>query len=303
MSPSIADGDAAPTLIPTTTSPNHASLFSLAGKTVAVTGGGRGLGLHMALAVVEAGGSVACMDILEEPAAEEWEQMRKAAVLTGASVSYHRCDVTSEAAVEEIMEAVAADAETRGAPFWGCIAAAGVQQQMPAMDYPSADFERILRINVTGAFNTCKHTGRILHRAGRKGSIVIIASISGHIANRGLTCTAYNTSKAAVHQMCRSIAQEWGQHGIRINTISPGVSPFSLATTHLKLAKRTPADRLLVHPHCHDRPAHRQRARRRKDLDGQRPAQPLRHARRPQEPSRLPAVGRRCFCARLGYPG
>lgn len=40
---------------------------------------------------------------------------------------------------------------------------------------------------------------------------------------QGLTCTAYNTSKGAVHQMCRSLAQEWGQYGIRINTLSPGV--------------------------------------------------------------------------------
>lgn len=58
-----------------------------------------------------------------------------------------------------------------------------------------------------------------------KGSLVLIASMSGQIANRGLTCTAYNTSKAAVHQMCRSLAQEWGpEFGIRVNTLSPGVS-------------------------------------------------------------------------------
>lgn len=226
MSPSVAEAvtsEAPPLAQSPPFNTNHAKLFSLAGKTIAVTGGGRGLGLHMAIAVVEAGGSVACMDILEEPAAAEWEQIQKAAVVNGCHVSYHRCDVTSEAAVQEIMEAVAAEAETRGAPFWGTIAAAGVQQQCLAMDYSAADFDRIMRINVTGVFNTCKYAGRILHRNNRPGSIVIIASISGHIANRGLTCTAYNTSKAAVHQMCRSIAQEWGQYGIRINTISPGV--------------------------------------------------------------------------------
>lgn len=55
------------------------------------------------------------------------------------------------------------------------------------------------------------------------GNIVMIASMSGQIANRGLTCTAYNSSKAAVHQMCRSVAQEWGQHNIRVNTLSAGV--------------------------------------------------------------------------------
>ena len=73
----------------------------------------------------------------------------------------------------------------------------------------------------------------------------MIASMSGDIANRvcsvlysfvifsllieqGLTCTAYNSSKSAVHQMCRSVAQEWGQYGIRINTLSAGVSVLPL---------------------------------------------------------------------------
>jgi NAD(P)-dependent dehydrogenase (short-subunit alcohol dehydrogenase family) len=84
-----------------------------------------------------------------------------------------------------------------------------------------------------------------------QGSIVLIASMSGSIANRvsfeanrtrrpnldntytnpsqqGLACSAYNTSKAAVHQLCRSMAQEIGRHGIRINTLSPGVSDHGL---------------------------------------------------------------------------
>lgn len=163
---------------------NHLGLFSLTEKTVVVTGGGRGLGLNMAIAVVEAGGSVACLDILEEPAIEEWQHLQKAATLNGTHVSYHRCDVTDEKSVEDIIEGVAADAETRSAPLWGTIAAAGVQQQMPALDYSAADFDRILRINVTGVFNTCKYVARILHRNNRPGSIVMIASISGNIANR-----------------------------------------------------------------------------------------------------------------------
>jgi NAD(P)-dependent dehydrogenase (short-subunit alcohol dehydrogenase family) len=94
-----------------------------------------------------------------------------------------------------------------------------------------------------------------------QGSIVLIASMSGSIANRvrscnpklphprraqdihtnptqqGLTCSAYNTSKAAVHQLCRSMAQEIGQHGIRINTLSPGVSPHhSLSLSHFHIS-------------------------------------------------------------------
>ncbi len=72
---------------------------------------------------------------------------------------------------------------------------------------------------------TSKVSANYWRKRDIKGSLVLIASMSGQIANRGLTCTAYNTSKAAVHQMCRSLAQEWGpEYGIRVNTLSPGVS-------------------------------------------------------------------------------
>ncbi|KAL3961478.1 hypothetical protein ACCO45_003001 [Purpureocillium lilacinum] len=197
------------------------ALFSLAGKTVAITGGGRGLGLTMALAVVEAGGSVACLDVLPSPG-PDWARLEKTASTNKASASYRICDVTDDAALGASIDEIAAEAGARGEPLWGCIACAGIQQQTPALQYPAADFDRMMRVNVTGVFNTCRHTARILQEARRPGSIVMIASISGNIANRGLTCTAYNSSKAAVQQMCRSLAQEWGEYGIRVNTISPG---------------------------------------------------------------------------------
>ncbi|KAI3571608.1 hypothetical protein IWW34DRAFT_709628 [Fusarium oxysporum f. sp. albedinis] len=197
-------------------------LFSLENKTVAITGGARGLGITLAIAVVEAGGSVACLDILEKPSPSEWAQLNKIATANKTSVSYRKCDVTDEQSVETAMKEIAAEADKAGAPFWGTIACAGIQQQIAALDYPAADFDRVLRVNVTGVFNTCKYAARILREKNSSGSIVIIGSMSGNIANRGLSCTAYNSSKAAVQQMCRSVAQEWGQYGIRVNTLSPG---------------------------------------------------------------------------------
>ncbi|KAG6034257.1 hypothetical protein E4U40_004134 [Claviceps sp. LM458 group G5] len=197
-------------------------LLSLAGKTVVITGAARGIGITLAMGIVEAGGSVACLDVLEAPVHTEWIKLQHLASLHGVAATYHHCDVTDEHAVEIVMDAVAANAETLGCPFWGTIACAGIQQTIAALEYPMVDFERILRVNVTGVFNTCKYAARILHRETRAGSIVIIASMSGNIANRGLYCTAYNTSKAAVQQMCRSLAQEWGQYGIRVNSLSPG---------------------------------------------------------------------------------
>ncbi|KAH6685885.1 D-arabinitol 2-dehydrogenase [Plectosphaerella plurivora] len=198
------------------------SLFSLSSKTIAITGGGRGLGITFALAVLEAGGSAACLDILAEPSPVEWAHLTKIAAARNLSISYHRCDVTDEEATRTILDQVAADADARGAPFAGSIVCAGIQQKVPALEYPIADFERIQRVNVVGAFVTSKVTANILVERKRPGSIVLIASMSGQIANRGLTCTAYNTSKAAVQQMCRSLSQEWGQYGIRVNTLSPG---------------------------------------------------------------------------------
>ncbi|KAJ2897135.1 short chain dehydrogenase [Zalerion maritima] len=206
---------------PSSTTPTP-QLFSLAGKTTAVTGGGRGLGITFAQAIVEAGGHVACLDILVSPSQTEWERLTTLAKSHNLTATYHHCDVTEETSASALLETIATDAEAKGAPFWGIVACAGIQQKVPALEYPVADFEHILRVNVTGTFVTCKAAANVLVKRKSKGSIVMISSMSGNIANRGLTCTAYNTSKSAVQQMCRSMAQEWGQYGIRINTLSPG---------------------------------------------------------------------------------
>lgn len=200
------------------------TLFSLRNKTIAITGGGRGLGLTLAFAVIEAGGHAALLDLLPAPSEPEYSQLAKLAKQSSLTVSYRKCDVTSEADVTRVLDEIEEEGSKVGAPLGGIVACAGIQQRVPALEYEASDFERILRVNVVGAFISVKETAKILKEKNRSGSIVLIASMSGEIANRGLTCTAYNSSKSAVHQMCRSLAQEWGQYGIRVNTLSPGVS-------------------------------------------------------------------------------
>ncbi|KAK9772539.1 hypothetical protein SCAR479_10756 [Seiridium cardinale] len=207
---------------PSQSSSSGAAIFSLSGSTVVITGAGRGLGLTLAFAVVEADGHVACLDIAPDPIHDEWAQLQEVAKSRNLTASYHKCDVTSETELKSVLESIAESGAERNAPLSGVVACAGIQQKCPALDYPAADFERILRVNVTGVFLTAKHAANIMVEKRIKGSIVLIGSMSGQIANRGLTCSAYNTSKAAVQQMCRSLAQEWGQYGIRINTLSPG---------------------------------------------------------------------------------
>lgn len=163
---------------------SHTALFSLSGKTVAITGAGRGLGITLAAAVLEAGGNVACLDILTEPAAEEWAGIQETAKASALQLSYRRVDITDEDSLSRVLDEVAAEAEVAGSQFYGAIACAGIQQKVPAVDYPKSDFERMLSVNVTGTFLTAKHSARIMIKNGVKGSIVMIASMSGDIANR-----------------------------------------------------------------------------------------------------------------------
>jgi NAD(P)-dependent dehydrogenase (short-subunit alcohol dehydrogenase family) len=86
--------------------------------------------------------------------------------------------------MEEVINAIEQKGEENGAPFYGMVACAGIQQKVPALEYNSQDFERILRVNVTGSFVTAKWTARKLVEKKRSGSIVLIASMSGEIANR-----------------------------------------------------------------------------------------------------------------------
>ncbi|CAN9083979.1 unnamed protein product [Alternaria alternata] len=185
MSPSaISSVASALTSSTTSATAQTPALFSLAGKTVAITGGGRGLGITLAFAVIEAGGHAACLDILPEPSNTEWQALTKLANQLGTSATYRRCDVTSEAEVTQILEEISKEGDERGAPLNGMVACAGIQQRVPALDYEASDFERMLRVNVVGAFISVKRAAKILKDKGTGGSIVLIASMSGQVANR-----------------------------------------------------------------------------------------------------------------------
>jgi NAD(P)-dependent dehydrogenase (short-subunit alcohol dehydrogenase family) len=186
MSPSAIDSvtNALAPSTPQASSTQTPALFSLAKKTIAITGGGRGLGITLASAVVEAGGYAACLDILPEPSSAEWEALSKLAKQSGTTVSYRQCDVTSEKEVTCVLEEISKDGDQVGAPFHGMVACAGIQQRVPALEYEASDFERILRVNVVGAFISVKQAAKILEKKGTGGSLVLIASMSGQIANR-----------------------------------------------------------------------------------------------------------------------
>lgn len=137
----------------------------------------------------------------------------------GSELTYHRVDVRDEKNLHDLVRQIA---DERGR-LDGLVAAAGIQQETPALEYSGADVDKMLATNVTGVFLTAQAVARQMVRLGQKqGSMALIASMSGTVANRGLICPAYNASKAAVIQLGRNLASEWGEYGIRVNTISPG---------------------------------------------------------------------------------
>lgn len=121
-------------------------LFSLGGRTTVVTGGGRGLGITFASAVIEAGGDVVCLDLLPEPSQPEWATVQKLAASKGLWVEYIKCDITNEEMTKAALDKVALEGLQRNMPLRGLVTSAGINQLIPAMDYPLSGFQKVLDI-------------------------------------------------------------------------------------------------------------------------------------------------------------
>ncbi len=164
--------------------PHISKLFSLEDRTVVVTGAGRGLGIVLTTAVLEAGGDVVCLDVLPKPSDQEWSHVQDTAKVNGGHVSYYQGDITDDHAIIQTLAEAGKEAQKRGKPIRGLISCAGIQHMKDAIDYPLENFRKILEVNVTGSFVVAKSTARLMREEGNTGSIVFIASMSGQIANR-----------------------------------------------------------------------------------------------------------------------
>ncbi|KAL1957009.1 hypothetical protein VTO42DRAFT_6386 [Malbranchea cinnamomea] len=192
--------------------------FSLRGRVYIVTGGGRGLGLAMAEAMTESGAEVHCFDRLLQPDPDFVATQELARRSHVGSLHYHHVDIRDTGQLKNIVAKVAEQHNRLD----GLVAAAGVQQIKCALDYTPEEVTQMMDINYTGVFMTALAVAQQMIDRGCHGSIVLVASMSGIVANKGLICPVYNSSKAAVMQLTRNLAMEWGPKGIRVNSLCPG---------------------------------------------------------------------------------
>ena len=186
-------------------------LFGLANKVAVVTGAGSGIGLSLSRALVRAGVRVAVVDrdkVAGQKAAEELRGNTKSAKAFYA-------DIAKENEVAQMVTAV----EKEMGPIDILINNAGINIRKKAMEYDLSEWERILNINLTGAFITSRAVGKGMI-ARRSGRIVNISSIASTI---GLVDRApYCASKGGLSQLTKVLAIEWAPYGITVNAIGPG---------------------------------------------------------------------------------
>ena len=184
----------------------------LEGKTAFVSGGARGIGLAVARRFCEEGARVVIGDVKAEDAEAAADGLREA----GHEAAAVAVDVTDEASVEEA--ARACDGLLGGTDV--LVANAGIIRPTPVLETDREGWERVLSVNLTGAFLTCKAFGRRMVERGEGGRIVVTSSLFGRRGGR--ENGSYSASKFGVIGFVESLAAELAQHGILVNAVCPG---------------------------------------------------------------------------------
>jgi NAD(P)-dependent dehydrogenase (short-subunit alcohol dehydrogenase family) len=187
--------------------------FSLAGRTALVTGAGQGIGRALAFALGQAGAAVAVADIAGSKAAAVASEL-EAHGITSLPIEV---DVTDSAAVNRMTEQV----RERWGRLTIAVNSAGIGAWEDSESLSDDGWRKILDVNLNGIFWCCRAEAGLMLQAGY-GKIVNIGSMSGSIVNMPQHQAAYNTSKAGVIHLTRSLAAEWADRGVRVNAISPG---------------------------------------------------------------------------------
>jgi len=191
-------------------------MFSLEGKTALITGGTRGIGQAMALALAEAGANIILVQ-RDESNKQTLEAVQK----LGRKASIVTADLADNASVAKIVPALAKE----GHNMHILVTCAGIQRRHPAHQFPDNDWNEVLQVNLTTVFTLDRDFGAYLLAKpaptnGSRGSIINVASLLTF--QGGITVPAYAASKGGVGQLTKALSNEWAGKGIQVNAICPG---------------------------------------------------------------------------------
>jgi NAD(P)-dependent dehydrogenase (short-subunit alcohol dehydrogenase family) len=187
--------------------------LKLTDRVALVTGGASGIGLAIVEALAEAGAAVTIADLSDAGLATAKAEMAG----KGYRVDGVVMDVTDSARVTAVADELAA----RAGRIDILVNNAGIaRSETNAEDVADEHWLNVLDVNLNGLFWCSRAFGRHMLAQGR-GAIVNIGSMSGFIVNRPQGQSYYNASKAAVHQLTRSLAAEWAPRGVRVNAVAP----------------------------------------------------------------------------------
>lgn len=191
------------------------SLFSLQGKTAVVIGGTGELCGTMAVAMAGAGAEIALVGRNEEKAAARLREIEAA----GGTGYFVATDVASR----EGLEGLLAEVVEKSGKCEILVNGAGVNAPTPFLEIAEEEYDRIFEVNTKAVFTACQVFGRYFLDKGISASIINVGSMSGVLPlSRVFT---YSMSKAAVHNLSKNLAREWGTQNIRVNTLVPGFFP------------------------------------------------------------------------------